>query len=567
MIYKKYQNATKDVVEKKGIIKINYMEVKTPSWFNSSELKDIDISIIVPCYKSKDYIIEHIKSWDLTNHNLKIEIIYVDDHCPQKTHLQCVKSWEERKSELNNPIGKCFLILGNNSGFSNACNTGAKEARGKYLLFLNADTILTKNWLQPIYNSFKIDEKIGIVGNMQLSKNDFIDSCGSEWSWKDHLFFHIGRNIYQSQGIEPFELSSAPAEVIKSKEVKMINGSCLMISKELFDKVCGFDNAYKIGYWEDSDLCMKVVMEGYKIWFCGESKIYHFGGHSGQSNHKYSSENKTLFYNKWIKTKLLNCHLQDSNKLNVNSNNSVVYTSITNKYDSLKNHKQKDIPYVAFLDEYINSKYWNIRSAHKEFSDPNRNAKIHKILSHVYFPDKEFSLWVDGSIKIKFPWSMKSLFETYLSDCDMVVFKHGERDCIYEEAKICCERNLDDINTITKQMERYKRFKVNKNKGLSECSVILRKHNEKVKLFNEIWWEEICQGSRRDQLSFDYSVKKSGVNLKYFPGNLPNNNYFFNREIHGIHTEDSNFCEIKEVITESIFSKFKKSIKRITNVF
>ena len=65
-----------------------------------------------------------------------------------------------------------------------------------------------------------------------------------------------------------------------------------MISKELFDKVCGFDNAYKIGYWEDSDLCMKIVMEGYKIWFCGESKIYHFGGHSGQSNHKYSSENK-----------------------------------------------------------------------------------------------------------------------------------------------------------------------------------------------------------------------------------------------------------------------------------
>ena len=113
------------------------MEVKTPSWFNSSELKDIDISIIVPCYKSKDHIIEHIKSWDLTNHNLKIEIIYVDDHCPQQTHLQCVKSWEERKSELNNPIGKCFLILGNNSGFSNACNTGAKEARGKYLLFLN----------------------------------------------------------------------------------------------------------------------------------------------------------------------------------------------------------------------------------------------------------------------------------------------------------------------------------------------------------------------------------------------------------------------------------------------
>ena len=107
-------------------------------------------------------------------------------------------------------------------------------------------------------------------------------------------------------------------------------------------------------------------------------------------------------------------------------------------------------------------------------------------------------------------------------------------------------------------MKRYKNCKVNKNNGLSECSVILRKHNEKVKSFNEIWWEEICQGSKRDQLSFDYSVKKSGVNLKYFPGNLPNNNYFFNREIHATHIEDLNCRKREEVIKENILNRFKK---------
>ncbi len=534
------------------------MELKTPVWFNSFSSENIDISIVIPCYKSKNQIIEQIKFWNLNDHgNLNIELIYVDDHCPENTATEVIKCWELRKNELSKPIGRCFLVLGKNSGFAKACNLGAKYARGKYIIFLNADVITTKNWIKPMYNYFFSNLNIGIIGNLQLQKDNTIESCGSEWSPKECSFFHTGKNILNGEKIRALNYENTPPEILQNREVKMINGCCFMISKSLFEEVNGFDENYKIGYFEDSDLCMKVISKGYKIWFCGESKIYHEGGHSGCGFHKSYEDNKNLFYKKWVQTKILNCHLENTNKIGINERNSVVYTAVTNNYDYLKPFTQKDMPFVAFVDNETNCNGWKIRECHKEFEDPNRNAKIHKILCHKYFPDKEFSLWIDASIKIKFHWSMKSFFENYLSDCDMAVFKHSERNCVYEEANKCCEYKLDDPEIIKKQMAKYKQLKVPEKQGLSECSVILRKHNEKVKLFNEIWWQEICQGSRRDQLSFDFAVKKSGVNCKYFPGWLPHNNIFFDREKHKPYIKSETVNSKKRSFFDCIIDLFK----------
>lgn len=534
-----FSNNKKNLEEKNKYIESKYMEIKTPNWFNSSSLSHVDISVVVPCYKSKNQIIQQINSWHKNESKLNIEIIYIDDCCPEKTHAQCIKSWEEIKHKLKRPVGKCFMVLGRNHGFANACNIGAKEAKGKYVLFLNADIKVTSNWIDPLYNLLNKNSEIGIVGNVQLSENGLIDSCGSEWSWKEHIFYHVGKDIFNGKKITPYEYNKAPDDIKKSKEIKMLNGSCIMISKNLFHEIEGFDTRYKLGYWEDSDLCMKVAMKGYKLFFCSESIVYHEGGHSGFTNHKFYNENRNLFYSKWIRTKLLHCHLEDTKKNNIKAEECVVYTAITNNYDTLKSHNFKNVEFVAFTDEEKQNKFWGIEKVNDQFNDANRNAKKHKILSHIYFPNKKYSLWIDGSIKIKFKFDLISFFESFLQDCDMMVFKHAERNCLYDEAKICCEMNLDVSQIIEKQMLKYKKEKIKTNLGLSECSVILRKHNEKVINFNEIWWKEICDGSKRDQLSFDYAVRKSKVNCKYFPGYLPYNNFLFDRLPHGVIEEKS----------------------------
>lgn len=208
----------------------------------------------------------------------------------------------------------------------------------------------------------------------------------------------------------------------------------------------------------------------------------------------------------------------------------VVYTAITKDYATLKELPDIGSSFnVAFLEDLnLKSSSWTIKPIYNNFSSSNRNAKIHKILSHVYFPSCEYSLWIDGSVKILPSFQISELIDNYLNESDIALFKHS-RGCVYEEFKACCYLELDDINIMTQQMEKYRQNGLQPNSGLSECTVLLRRHTPMIQKLNETWWEEIQSGSIRDQLSFDYVVRKLGVNLTYFPGFLPSKNKFFQR--------------------------------------
>lgn len=258
----------------------------------------VDVSIIVPLYKSSQEIKDQIKSWDLNPGKYKWEIIYVNDACPANSFLSVIQSWK------NYDIKHVGNIITNstNQGYAYSCNAGAFYAKGEYLIFLNADTTVTPNWIEPIIDLLR-NPAIGIVGNLQL-KNNKIDSAGSEWFAQDHTFHHIGRNIYQQTKLKKcMELNNAPAELLTEQERDMVTGCCFGITKKLFDSINGFDINYKIGYWEDSDICMKVKERGYKIFYTPYSKIYHKGNHSKANHHPFLKNNRELFYYRWVKTK------------------------------------------------------------------------------------------------------------------------------------------------------------------------------------------------------------------------------------------------------------------------
>ena len=515
----------------------SYQEISVPDWFISKHQK-IDISIIIPCYKSKNYIAKQIENWNFDDHDgLKKEIIYVNDACPEKSATQIIRSWEAKKPPING-IGKIIDIQRRNGGFAFACNTGAKFARGKYLIFLNADTITTKDWIKPMYDCFQNLENVGIVGNLHLKDQNQIDSLGSEWDKGICAFLHIGKHIYNKKYInKPFTLENVPKELMTIRDVEMTTGACFMIEHEMFDFVRQFDVNYKIGYWEDADLCMKIKRFGSRVLFTPHSKIYHKGGHSNSASHEFVKINRNLFHRKWIKGNKFEELLAKKNlkKISINPKDIVVYTAISNGYDNLKEQPQYDgnAEYVAFLDKHeIENKFWKFKKIHNEFSDPNRNAKSHKILPHRYFPDKKYSLWIDGSIKIQSPFSINRIAEIYLADADLALFEHHERNCIYKEAEVCMHRKLDDSKIIMKQINKYRSEGYPSNYGLGECTVLLRRHTPEIIKFNEMWWKEICEGSRRDQLSFNYVLKKCGIKINYFPGDIKWDNYLFQRHQH-----------------------------------
>lgn len=516
----------------------SYKEFETPDWFRYAP-DNVDVSIIIPCFKSKNVLEKQIESWDLEGDGLTKEIIYVDDGCPDKSWNTVINSWEARKNELKHGPGRVILCA-RNGGFAFACNTGAKFARGKYLVFLNADTTVTKNWVRPMFDCLEQNPDIGIVGNLHLKKDGIVDSIGSEWDWATGMFTHVGRHIYKKKPLsKPFHQNNVPQEIMVPHDVEMVTGACFMIPKRIFHEIKGFDLEYRTAYWEDADINMKVHCHGYRVHWIPNSIIYHSGNHSQAGGHPFMNHNRALFHNKWVESKILHGYLDETRpgtkKLDIPQKEIVIYTAICNGYDSLKEQPpsaRNGVDFVAFTDSGENTKTWDVRPVCKDYKDPNRNAKIHKILSHQYFTDKRYSLWIDGSITIDFPFAIEKLIEMYLADHDIAVFKHPDRNCVYQEANACLQQKLDDPNIIRKQIQKYTKEGYPSNAGLAECTVILRRHTDTIKRFNEAWWDEIRNGSRRDQISFNYVAKKLNVKIRYFPGNLRRRNFLFVRGNH-----------------------------------
>lgn len=189
-----------------------------------------------------------------------------------------------------------------------------------------------------------------------------------------------------------------------------------------------------------------------------------------------------------------------------------VVTSITGGKDTLiETHKRGDAKFIAFTDTPIKSHVWDVKPAYDKFTDPRRNSRIHKILIHQYV-DTEYSIWVDGNIElIKSP---EEIVDYFLKDHDIATFQHEADDCVYDEAKVCAKRKLDDPETIIAQVKKYEDEGYAKHKGLYVGNFIVRRHTPKVEAFNNAWWSEYCRHSVRDQISLPYCLDKVGLRMK-----------------------------------------------------
>jgi len=215
-------------------------------------------------------------------------------------------------------------------------------------------------------------------------------------------------------------------------------------------------------------------------------------------------------------------------------NKKVVYTAIYGKKDTLKNPLfiNQDWDYVCFTDNReLESPTWNCIYSEGVYKDPVRNAKIFKVKPYEYLQDYDISLWMDANFLIKNDLNSFLSKAKNLKDTNMLLFQHDQgRNCIYDEARIIVADHKDSPDLVQRQMERYKNDGYPPNNGLAANSILLRRHNsDDIKELLNMWWEEIENFSRRDQLSFFYCIWK--LSTKYYLLKYPNidirNNHWF----------------------------------------
>ena len=223
----------------------------------------------------------------------------------------------------------------------------------------------------------------------------------------------------------------------------------------------------------------------------------------------------------------------------VKNSKIVIYTAFTGDYDSLKDPEfiDENCEYVCFTDNPdVKSDIWDIRPMENSILDDNRKAKQYKLFPNKYFPEYEYSFWLDGTFKIKS--SLREYIYKYLNS-PMLCAIHPERDCIFDEAKGSMAFARYSNYMMSKQVNDYKNQGMPSHYGLPALGSIFRKHNdpEIIKLMNQ-WWEEIIKYTNQDQLSFAYVMWKNdfhpSVSSVYYWINeywTKEGNYQHNKEI------------------------------------
>lgn len=188
-----------------------------------------------------------------------------------------------------------FLANQENFGFAKACNQGLKLAKGKYILFLNPDTIVPEDCFQKCLAFFDSHPDAGALGIKMLDgSGHFLKESQRSFPLPmTSLFklFGLARLFPRSKIFSKYHLGNLDEN--QDHEVDVLAGAFMMVRKEVLDKVGGFDEIFFM-YGEDVDLSYRIQKSGYKNYYFAGSSIIHF---KGESTRKGSLNYVRLFYN------------------------------------------------------------------------------------------------------------------------------------------------------------------------------------------------------------------------------------------------------------------------------
>ncbi len=218
------------------------------------------VSVVIVNYNGKIYLKECLESLYTTKYT-NFEVIVIDNGSTDGSVEYIKKSIKKLKLKI--------IQNDKNIGPSSARNEGIKEAKGKYVVFLDNDTTVTSMWLKNAVKFLENNPNVG-AGQLKLiiSKTNKIDSVGE----------YIGQNGFLVNIVEAGK-ENDNGQYDEIKEIFAAKSAGMIARKDALDEINGFDDDYFI-YVEESDLCWRIWLKGSKVMLIPNSIIYHRFGTS-----------------------------------------------------------------------------------------------------------------------------------------------------------------------------------------------------------------------------------------------------------------------------------------------
>jgi GT2 family glycosyltransferase/tetratricopeptide (TPR) repeat protein len=264
--------------------------VPAEAWFvNCPPAGDELVSIIILCCNELAYtrlclesVLRHTRS--------PYELMLVDNGSSDGTaeYLERVQQTENLPRETK---PKRVVIVRNetNCGFPAGCNQGLERARGQYVVFLNNDTVVTLGWLDGLV-AWSLHEwpRVGLVGAV------------TNYS---ALPQQIPIDYAELSSLDAFAARRRRAFAGKALDVARLTGFCLLVRREVLERIGRFDERYGLGFFDDDDLCVRARDAGFGLLVALDVFVHHFGSRTfralGIDCQRQLLGNFEHFKNKW----------------------------------------------------------------------------------------------------------------------------------------------------------------------------------------------------------------------------------------------------------------------------
>lgn len=233
----------------------------------------MDVSILISVHNCVDLTRQCIESvCETMPGNVAWELIVYDDCSTDGTAAYLASQGDRLR-----------VIPGTERGwYAKNNNIMARAARGKWLLFLNNDTICLPGWFEPLYETALSRPNVGIVGGLQVFPDrQRVNHAGV-------VFTQSGFPCHLYEGLCP----DLPP-VTTTRRLQAVTGACCLVSADAYRQLDGLDEEFRNGY-EDIDFCLRAGKAGWSVWYCGRSRIVHYGGCT-DGRHLAESANQKRF--------------------------------------------------------------------------------------------------------------------------------------------------------------------------------------------------------------------------------------------------------------------------------
>ncbi|WP_338421326.1 glycosyltransferase [Acetobacter conturbans] len=240
------------------------------------------LSIVIPSYGQVPVTLRCLRS-----------ILRHPPSCPYEVIVAEDASGDPDIAELRAVMGLVLIERSENLGFLKNCNEAAKTAAGTYLHLLNNDTEVLPGTFDALLARLQTDGGIGLTGSKLLYPDGRLQEAGGI-IWNDASGWNFGRNDpHPNRAVYSY-----------SRDVDYISGASIMLRRDLFESLGGFDEAFAPAYYEDTDLAFRVRASGLRVVFEPGSVVIHHEGVSHGTDETsgvkaYQGRNRALMLERW----------------------------------------------------------------------------------------------------------------------------------------------------------------------------------------------------------------------------------------------------------------------------